>query len=82
MSLLIDREQQTVFEIWISFYFPRLSLERTILLKQQLSKMGNWLSKAEKKMEKERAIGSNYDDVKKQLDEHQVTDKVFNWHTL
>ena len=58
------------------FTFLRLSLERTVLLKQQLSKMGNWLSKTEKKMEKERAIGSNYDDVKKQLDEHQVTDKL------
>lgn len=49
----------------------KLSLERNVLLKQQLSKMGSWLTKAERKMEKENKLGPNYETVKKQLDEHQ-----------
>ena len=55
----------------VSIFF-RLSLERNVLLKQQLSKMGSWLTKAERKMEKENKLGPNFETVKKQLDEHQV----------
>lgn len=41
-------------------------------MKQQLSKMNDWLSKAERKMKKENELGPNYETVKKQLEEHQV----------
>ena len=51
---------------------PRLSLERTVLLKQQLSKMLDWLSKAEQKMKDDPDIGTNYETVNQQLEDHQV----------
>jgi len=54
------------------FLFIRLSQERTILLKQQLSIMDKWLNKTERKMKKDEQIGHNYETTKKQLDEHQV----------
>ena len=54
------------------FLFIRLSQERTILLKQQLSIMDKWLTKTERKMKKDEQIGHNYETTKKQLDEHQV----------
>ena len=50
-------------------------MERSVLLKQQLSRMNDWLTKAELKMEKEKNIGSNYEAVKKQLEGHQVCSK-------
>jgi len=50
----------------------RLSLERTVLLKQQLSKMLDWLSKAEQKMKDDPDIGTNYETVSQQLEDHQV----------
>lgn len=37
--------------------------------------MNDWLTKAERKMEKENNIGTNYESVKKQLDGHQVCHK-------
>ncbi|KAK2558064.1 Utrophin [Acropora cervicornis] len=49
----------------------RLSLERTVLLKQQLSKMLDWLSKAEQKMKDDPDIGTNYETVSQQLEDHQ-----------
>lgn len=49
----------------------RLSLQRTELLKQQLSEMASWVSKAEQKMKDEPDIGTNYDTVKEQLEKHQ-----------
>lgn len=49
----------------------RLSLERTVLLKQQLSKMLDWLSKAEQKMKDDPDIGTNYETVNQQLEDHQ-----------
>ncbi|XP_073229199.1 utrophin-like isoform X1 [Porites lutea] len=49
----------------------KLSQERTILLKQQLSIMDKWLTKTERKMKKDEQIGHNYETTKKQLDEHQ-----------
>ena len=52
--------------------FLRLSQERTILLKQQLSIMDKWLTKTEREMKKDEQIGHNYETTKKQLDEHQV----------
>lgn len=51
---------------------PRLSLERTVLLKQQLSKMLDWLSKAEQNMKDDSDIGTNYETVSQQLEDHQV----------
>ena len=54
------------------FAIPRLSLQRTGLLKQQLSKMASWVSKAEQKIKDEPDIGTNYDTVKEQLEKHQV----------
>lgn len=54
------------------FLYRRLSLEKSVLLKQQLSKMSDWLAKAERKMEKEKDLGPNYEAVKKQLEDHQV----------
>ncbi|KAL9968901.1 hypothetical protein ACROYT_G021049 [Oculina patagonica] len=53
----------------------KLALERSVLLKQQLSRMNDWLTKAERKMEKENNIGTNYESVKKQLDGHQKFQK-------
>lgn len=58
--------------------FPRLSLERTVLLKQQLSKMLDWLSKAEQKMTEDPDIGTNHETVRQQLEDHQVKTTSLN----
>ena len=67
-------EANSFFKVVLISHY-RLSLERSVLLKQQLSKMTVWLKKAEQKMEKEDDVGPNYDIVKKQLEDHQVITK-------
>ena len=56
----------------------RLSLERTVLLKQQLNKMLDWLSKAEQKMTEDPDIGTNHETVSQQLEDHQVKTTSLN----
>lgn len=43
-----------------------------LLLKQQLQKMNVWLKMAESRIKQAGEIGPGYDDVKKQLEDHQV----------
>ena len=51
---------------------PRLFERYIILLKQQLARMNDWLSKAEKRMKQTEEVGTNFDTIKQQLDKHQV----------
>ena len=43
-----------------------------LLLKQHLQRMNVWLKMAESRIKQEGEIGPGYDDVKKQLEDHQV----------
>ena len=43
-----------------------------LLLKQHLQRMDIWLKMAESRMKQADEIGPAYDDVKKQLEDHQV----------
>ena len=43
-----------------------------LLLKQHLQRMSVWLKMAESRIKQEGEIGPGYDDVKKQLEDHQV----------
>jgi len=43
-----------------------------LLLKQHLQRMNVWLKMAESRVKQEGEIGPGYDDVKKQLEDHQV----------
>lgn len=43
-----------------------------LLLKQHLQRMNVWLKMVESRIKQEGEIGPGYDDVKKQLEDHQV----------
>lgn len=43
-----------------------------LLLKQHLQRMNVWLKMAESRIKQEGEIGPGYDDVRKQLEDHQV----------
>ena len=43
-----------------------------LLLKQHLNRINDWLSRAEARMNTEEEIGTQYENVKQQLEDHQV----------
>ena len=57
-------------------FSSRLSQTYSVLLKQQLDRITKWVTKAEKKMKSPKDIGNEYDDVIKQLNDHQVSFQV------
>ena len=57
--------------------FNRLLDTYLLLLKQNLQRMNVWLNMAESRIKAQGAIGPGYDDLKRQLEDHQVSRGVF-----
>ena len=57
--------------------FNRLLDTYILLLKQNLQRMNIWLNMAESRIKAQGEIGPGYDDVKKQLEDHQVGWQLF-----
>ena len=57
-------------------FFSRLLDAHILLLKQNLQRMNVWLNMAESRTKLQEEIGPGYDDVKKQLEDHQVLSKI------
>ncbi|XP_020615403.1 dystonin-like isoform X2 [Orbicella faveolata] len=65
-----DKEERRMLDTYI------------LLLKQHLQRMNVWLKMAESRVKQEGEIGPGYDDVKKQLEDHQVFQEELRDHSM
>lgn len=61
-----------IAQLHLIICLTRLHDTYILLLKQNLQRMNVWLNMAESRTKLEEEIGPEYDDVRKQLEDHQV----------